>query len=193
MKTNLTPTAERKLISLGHKRYCRTLILTITWIILVLAAFAGSMILSHRSFADPQNYLILLLCILPFFPFGAHKVLFSKTFYATVSYNVHAEQFESLKWAGTRNRPERVAVLEITFQKDDGKEIMIAYKKSSYPMKGFHYSEGDRVFFVRGLKFPFKFPTAEAEKYTCPRCGTTMESDTMICRGCRGDFSDLIH
>ena len=193
MNLQLTPAAEQKLRSLGNKHYYRTLILTGIWLILVIAAFAVYMISSKRSFAEPQNYLVLILCILPFFPLGAHKVLFSKTFYATVSYGVHGTQFESLKWASPRNRPTKADVLELTFKRDDGKEIMISYKKSAYPGKGFHYAEGDRVLFVRGLKYPYKLPAAQAEKFTCPRCGTTVEADHPICRGCRLDLSELMN
>lgn len=192
MNTHFTPTAEAKLTALGNKRYYRTLALTVAWLIFVTAAFVVSMSLGKHSWAEPRGYLVLILWILPFFPFGAHKVLLSKTFYATVSYGVNANQFESLKWAGHANhRPERVAVLEITFKRDDGKEITIAYKKSTYPGKGFHYAEGDRVLFVRGLRFPCKLPCAEAEKFTCPLCGTTMEAEAMVCRSCRTDLSDL--
>ena len=132
MNLQLTPAAEQKLRSLGNKRYYLTLILTLTWLILVIAAFAVYMISSKRSFAEPQNHLVLILCILPFFPLGAHKVLFSKTFYATVSYGVHGTQFESLKWASPRNRPTKAAVLELTFKRADGKEIMRIYKGGAY-------------------------------------------------------------
>ncbi len=191
MNPHLNPNTEEKLITLGNKRYYRTLVLTIGWIVLVLTAFAAYMIALKRSFAEPQNYLILILCILPFFPLGAHKVLLSKTFYATVSYNVNATQFEGLEWAGTRNRPTKVDVLEITFKRDDGKEIMIAFKKDPFPTKGLHYGEGDRVLFVRGLKYPYKFPAAEGEKLTCPVCGTTVEAEQPVCRGCRLDFKGL--
>ena len=192
MNHRLNSTAEQKLIALGNKRYYRTLVLTIAWLILVMAAFVVSMTLGKRSLDEPRNYLVLILWVLPFFPFSAHKVLFSKTFYATVSYGVNANQFESLKWAGHNNhRPERVAVLEITFKRDDGKEITIAYKKSTYPGKGFHYAEGDRVLFVRGLKYPYKLPVAEHEKFTCPVCGTTVESKQLVCRGCHLDLSEF--
>ena len=192
MNTHLTPTAEAKLIALGNKRYYRTLALTVAWLIFVTAAFVVSVTLGKRSLAEPRSYLVLILWVLPFFPFAAQKVLFSKTFYATVSYGVNANQFESLKWAGHANhRPERVAVLEITFKRDDGKEITITYKKSTYPGKGFHYAEGDRVLFVRGLKYPYKLPTAENEKFTCPVCGTTVKAEEPVCKGCRLNLSEF--
>ena len=182
--------SEQKLRSLGNKRYYRTLVLTIGWIVLVLTAFVAYMIALKRSFAEPQNYLILILCILPFFPFGAHKVLLSKTFYATVSYEVNATQFEGLEWAGTRNRPTKVDVLEITFRRDDGKEIAVAYKKHPYPGKGLHYADGDRVLFIRGLKYPYKLTAAPDEKRTCPLCGATVEAESLVCRGCRLDLTE---
>lgn len=191
MNHRLNSTAEQKLRSLGNKRYYRILVLTIGWIVLVLTAFVAYMIALKRSFAEPQNYLILILCILPFFPFGAHKILLSKTFYATVSYNVNATQFEGLEWAGTRNRPMKVDVLEITFKRDDGKEIMIAFKKDRFPMKGLLYSEGDRVVFVRGLKYPLKFPLTDEIKFTCPICGTII-SDGLVCKTCHYDYKNLL-
>ena len=189
MNHRLNSTAEQKLRSLGNKRYYRTLVLTIGWIVLVLTAFVAYMIALQRSFAEPQNYLILLLGILPFFPFGAHKVLLSKTFYATVAYNVNATQFEGLEWAGTRNRPTKVDVLEITCQKDDGKQITVIFKKDRFPGKGLHYAEGDRILFIRGLKYPHKL-SAAGEKRTCPVCGTTVEADSPVCRKCRLDLTE---
>ncbi len=191
MNTHLTPTAEAKLTALGNKRYYRTLALTVAWLIFVTAAFVVCVTLGKSSLAEPHSYLILVLWVLPFFPFGAHKILLSKTFYATVSYGVNANQFESLKYQSGWNVPQKVSVLEITFKRDDGKEITITYKKSTYPGKGFHYAEGDRVLFVRGLRFPCKLPCAEAEKFTCPLCGTTIEAETMVCRSCRTDLSGL--
>ena len=182
--------SEQKLRSLGNKRYYRTLVLTIGWIVLVLTAFVAYMIALKRSFAQPQNYLILLLAILPFFPFGAHKVLRSKTFYATVVYTVNASQFEGLEWAGTRNRPTKVDVLEITFRRDDGKEIAVVYKKHPYPGKGLHYADGDRVLFIRGLKYPYKLTAAPGEKRTCPLCGATLEAEESACKGCGADLSE---
>ena len=189
MNTYFHPIVESKLISLGNRRYYRFLVPTLAWIVLVVAAFAVYMIAFQRSLAKPQGYAILISALIPFFPFGAHKVLLSKTFYATVSYNVNATQFEGLEWAGTRNRPTKVDVLEITCKRDDGKEIRVTFKKERFPGKGLHYSEGDRVLFVRGLKFPYKFPTAPGEKFTCPVCGTTVETEQPICRRCGADFN----
>lgn len=190
MDAKPTTACEKKLTSLGSKRYYHALILTAAWLTLVVAAFAVFVIARSRSFAQPQNYLILLLAILPFFPFGAHKVLRSKTFYATVVYTVNASQFEGLEWAGTRNRPTKVDVLEITFCRDDGKEIAVAYKKHPYPGKGLHYADGDRVLFIRGLKYPYKLTAAPGEKRTCPLCGATLEAEESACKGCGADLSE---
>ncbi len=191
MSSRLDKSAEEKLIALGNKRYYRVLALTIAWIIFVPTALVITLITTNRSVADPRYYIPLILLVLPFFPFSAHKVLFSKTFYATVSYNVHETQFESLKWTNPRNRPERVDVVEITFKMDDGGEITITYKKDKFPLKGLHYNDGDRVFFVRGLKYPVEFPLTAGAKYTCPVCGTTVEAERPICKGCRLDLSEF--
>ena len=80
MKNKLDPKIEARFIALGNKRYYRTLILTAVWILLVIASFLVFVISTERSFADLGNYLILLLCIVPFFPFSAHKILLSKSF-----------------------------------------------------------------------------------------------------------------
>ena len=130
-------------------------------------------------------------CILPFFPFNAHKIIFSKTFYATVSYNVHSTLFDSLKRASGMQRPESVSALEVVCKKDDGKEFTILYKKSNYLMEGLHYQEGDQVFFVRGLKYPMKFPLQDDQEYTCPVCGKTINGENLICARCHLDLSKL--
>ncbi len=67
MNTRLNLNTEQKLIVLGNKRYYRALVLTIAWLILVLAAFVVFMIVSDSSFSDSRNYIILILSILPFF------------------------------------------------------------------------------------------------------------------------------
>ena len=191
MSSRLDKSTEEKLIALGNKRYYRTLALTIAWIVFVPTALVITLITTNRSVADPRYYIPLILLVLPFFPFSAHKVLLSKTFYATVSYNVHETQFESLKWTNPRNRPERVDVLEITFKKDDGGEITIAYKKDRFPLKGFHFEDGDRMFFARGLKYPLEFPIMRKDKITCPICGTTIEAERPVCRGCNLDLTEI--
>ena len=185
----MNPAIERKLITLGNKRFTRTLILTVTWLALVVAAFAVCVIALKRSLADPQSYLILLLGVPPFFPFGVHKVLLSKTFRATVVYNVHSTQFEGLEWAETHNRPTKVDILEIICRRDDGKEIAVTFKKDRFPNKGLHYAEGDRLLFVRGLKYPYRLSATDGAVFTCPLCGTTVEAHLLVCRKCRLDLN----
>ena len=192
MSSRLDRRAENALISLGRKRYLRVLILTLGWTFFLPVALVITLIATNRSVADPRYYIPLILWVLPFFPFSAHKVLFSKTFYATVSYNVHETQFESLKWSNPRNRPERVDVVEITFRKDKGGEITVAYKKDRFPLKGLHFEDGDRVFFVRGLKYPVEFPLTGKDKVTCPVCGTTIETENLVCRGCRLNLTEIL-
>lgn len=183
---------EIKLVSLGNKRYYKILTLTVAWITLVLGSFVYFMLIRRRNFLDLRNYIILVLCILPFFPFNAHKILFSKSFYATVSYTVHSTQFESLKRASGIQRPERVAVLEVVYKKDNDEEFTIAYKKNNYLMEGLHYQEGDRVFFARGLKYPVKFPIQNNQEYTCPVCGKTINDGNMICTRCHLNLLKLL-
>jgi hypothetical protein len=192
MNKFLDKNTERKLIALGHKRFYRVLALTVAWISFVIAVFILFVINEERSFADLHNYIILLLCILPFFPFSAHKTLFSKTFYATVSYTVNETQFDTLRQAYVSNRPEVVNVLEVTYEKDNGKKFALTYKKDKYLVEGLHYDEGDRVFFVRGLKYPLKFPITEGKEFTCPVCGHTVSAEDTVCKSCRLDFTDIL-
>ena len=53
------------------------------------------------------------------------------------------------------------------------------------------FEDGDRVFFARGLKYPMEFPIAGKDKITCPVCGTTIEVEPPVCRGCRLDLTEL--
>lgn len=191
MNKFLDKNTERKLIALGNKRFYRVLALTIAWIVLVIAGFIMFVINEGRSFADLHNYIILLLCILPFFPFSAHKTLFSKTFYATVAYTVNETQFDTLRQAYVSNRPEVINVLEVTYEKDNGKKFALAYKKDKYLVEGLHYDEGDRVFFARGLKYPMEFPLPEGKEFKCPICGRTVTADSKVCGRCKTDFLDL--
>lgn len=191
MNKFLDKNTERKLIALGNKRFYRVLALTIAWIVLVIAGFIMFVINEGRSFADFHNYIILLLCILPFFPFSAHKTLFSKTFYATVAYTVNETQFDTLRQAYVSNRPEVINVLEVTYEKDNGKKFALAYKKDKYLVEGLHYDEGDRVFFARGLKYPMEFPLPEGKEFKCPICGRTVTADSKVCGRCKTDFLDL--
>ena len=180
MNEYLNKKVENKLISLGNKRYRKTLILTLAWIYLVLIFFVLFIIRSERSFAEIRNYIILLLCVVPFFPFSAHKVLFSRTFYATVSYKINSLQ---LKMSGT-SKADKIPVLEVTYKKDNGNKFTVAYKKDIYLMDGLHYVAGDRVFFVRGLKYPFRFPVESERDHTCPACGRTIEAGQTTCKRC---------
>ena len=180
MNELLNKKIENRLIVLGNKKYRKTLLLTLAWVYLVLVFFVVFIIRSERSFAEIRNYIVLLLWIVPFFPFSAHKVLFSKTFYATVAYKVNSLQ---MKTSGT-SKVEKVPVLEVTFKKDNGEKITATYKKDIYLMDGLHYVADDRVYFVRGLKYPFRFPIDTTRDHTCPVCGRTIEAGESTCKRC---------
>ena len=134
MKNKLDPKIEARFIALGNKRYYRTLVLTAVWILLVIAAFLVFVISTERSFADLGNYLILLLCIIPFFPFSAHKILLSKSFYASVSLATDDALYDELRKAYMSNRFDVENVRSVTFQKDSGEKFTVSYKIKSYIM-----------------------------------------------------------
>lgn len=192
MKNKLDPKIEARFIALGNKRYYRTLVLTAVWILLVIAAFLVFVISTERSFADLGNYLILLLCIIPFFPFSAHKILLSKSFYASVSLATDDALYDELRKAYMSNRFDVENVRSVTFEKDSGEKFTVSYKIKSYIMDGLHYEEGDRVFFVRGLKYPLKFPITEGKEFKCPVCGHTVSAEDTVCKSCRLNFADIL-
>ena len=191
MNEYLDKKIEQKLIDIGNKRYFRAILLTIGWSILVVIFWLLFMILGCHSFLFIANYVPLVLCALP--GFFTWKTLSSKTFYATVNYTVNSTQFQQLKEAYVSDRPETVDVLEVRFKKDDGKEFTTQYKRKNYVMDGIHYDSGDRVLFVRGLKYPIVLPITGVIERTCPVCGRTLEAQKMTCKRCNFDFSDLIN
>ena len=192
MKNKLDPKIEARFIALGNKRYYRTLVLTVVWILLVIAAFLVFVISTESSFADLGNYLILILCIIPFFPFSAHKVLLSKSFYASVSHATDNALFDELRKAYVSNRFDVENTRSVTFEKDSGEKFTVSYKIKSYIMDGLHYGEGDRVFFVRGLKYPLKFPITVGKEFTCPVCGHSLSAEDTVCKSCKLDFADIL-
>ena len=191
MNEYLNKKIEQKLIDIGNKRYYQVMLLTIAWSILVVIFWLLFMILGSHSFLFVANYVPLVLCALPCF--FTWKTLSSKTFYATVNYTVNSTQFQQLKEAYVRDRPDTVDVLEVRFKKDDGKEFTTQYKRKNYVMDGIHYDSGDRVLFVRGLKYPIVLPITDTIERTCPVCGRTLEAQQMTCKRCNFDFSDLIN
>lgn len=191
MNKYLNRDSEERLISIGNKRYYLTMILTVVWIILTLGSWGAFMMYGDRSFTLISNYIPLILCVFPFFPFSAHKILFSKTFYATVHYTVNDTQFQQLKNAYVKDRPDTVDVLQVKFKNDDGKVFTISYPKKNDIIEGIHYRKGDRVFFVRGLKYPLEVPITDKTERTCPRCGRTVEVNSMVCKRCKFDYSDI--
>ena len=191
MNEYLDEKIEQKLIDIGNKRYYRAMIFTIAWILIVIVSWVLFMLFGSKSFSLTKNYAPLILCVIPFF--FTLKILLSKTFYATVNYTVDSTQFQQLKEAYVRYRPETVEVLEVKFKKDDGKEFTIHYKKKNYVMDGIHYDSGDRVLFVRGLKYPLELPLTDEKERTCPVCGRTIESKNTVCKRCDFDFFNLIN
>ena len=192
MVERLDPSAERRLIAMGNKKYYRVLILTTLWSVAVVACWLAVMLGGQYSFARIPAYLPLLLCVLPFFPLGAHKILFAKTFYATVDHRVDYTQFQQLKEAYVHDRPETVEALSVKFKGDDGKQFSISFPKKHNVAEGIHYASGDRVLFVRGLSYPVKLISSADTERTCPVCGRTVEAGDTSCRRCGFDDSILL-
>ena len=192
MNEYLDKNTEDRLVAIANKRYYRVLLLSICWIVVLLFCWFAFMIFGERSFSLIANYIPLIFLVIPFFPFSAHKVIFSKTFYATVDHKVSYTQFQQLKEAYVSGRPDTVEALSIKFRSDDGKEFSLIYKKKNYVMDGIHYGEGDRVLFVRGLKYPFKLPITDAVERTCPVCGRTVGISQRVCAKCKFDYSKVL-
>ena len=195
MKEYLNKNSERKLQELGNKRFYKVLVLTVAWITFVVVSFVMFVISDGRSFAEMRNYILLAPCILPFFPFSAHKTLFSKTFYATVAYTVNATQYGQIKRAYVSQKygVESVSVLEVTYTRDDGQKFTVVYKKDKYLINDLHFDEGDRVFFARGLKYPMEFPLPEGKAFKCPVCGRSVQADSQVCSRCKTNYHKLIY
>ena len=179
---------ERKLIEKGNKRFYTAWMLSVIWEIIILAWWFTWSINSQRPLDDIRTYIPLIMCVVPFYPFSAHKIFFSKSFYATVAYTVNESQNSSLMHAPIKDRLEVVDVLVVTFKSDSGKKFTVTYKKDKYLVNGLHYDEGDRVFFTRGLKYPMEFPMPKGKDFKCPVCGRTVEAGNKVCSKCGFDF-----
>lgn len=188
MNEYLNKNVELRVIKLGNRRYYRTLVLTVGWIVLVVVAWLCIMMGGQYSFTRVPSYLPLILCVLPFFPFSASSVLFSKTFYAAVEDRSDYTQFQKLKEARVSGRPETVEALSVTFLRDDGRKFSLSFPKKADVMDGIHYEKGDRVIFVRGLKYPLELPLTDERERTCPRCGRTIGVGESRCGRCGFDL-----
>lgn len=189
MNEHLDRSTEARLIAIGNKRYYKAVTFTIVWSVIIGTFWLAFMLLGNRSFTLIANYLPLLLCFFPFF--FTYKTLFSKTFYATVDHKTDYTQFQQLKEAYVHNRFDTVEALSVKFKKDNGKDLTIVYKKKNYVLEGIHYNDSDRVLFVRGLKYPIKFPITDTEERTCPICGRTIHIGYAECPRCKFDYSEL--
>ena len=191
MNEHLDSSIEAKLLAIGNKRYHKAMILTWAWIAVVIVGWLFWMIWKSRAFSLVPNYLPLILCALPFFPFRAHKILFAKTFYATIDHTVNDTQFQQLKEAYFKNRPDTKDVFILKLKKDNGALTTLTYEKKNDIMDGLHYTEGMRVLLVRGLNYPIPLPITDTTKRTCPRCGRTVDVGETTCSRCQFDYSQL--
>lgn len=180
---------EKRLIALGNKKFIKTLLLTIGWTAAVLYLWYLYVISFERSFTHPTCFAFPLLLILPYFPFQAHKILFGKTFYGRV---MSAKYRMRRKWitltvAEMRNAEYQTA--DVRFVGRDGEIVQINYKQKSILAKNIYYKPDDYIFFVRGLRYPVRYPIPDDQEQICPSCGSFMKAGKRRCGWCKADFS----
>lgn len=191
MKEFFDKDTEAKLLKLGRKKYAKTLILTILWILLVLAAWIFYMVKMNRAWNTPSAFAYPLLCLLPFFPFRVHKTLFSKTFYGTVESARFSVVHKAVSGPITYSQAKELEIVtaDVVFRGDKGEKRSAAYREASVLAHDLYYKKDDRVLVIRGLKYPVKYPIPEAEEYLCPVCGNFIKPGKRTCRWCKADFS----
>ncbi len=192
MNERLSPKTERRLIALGNRKYCTALILTVGWIVLMLALWVLSDLYWGRPFLSAYNLAFPALCILPFFPFKVQRILRMKTFYGEVVSAKFSTVYKSpiglpSVWS---TKELDLPAGTFVFRGKNGMEYAATYTKDSVLAHELYYKQGDRVFVIRGLKYPVKIPIPEAQEYLCPACGNFIKPGKRRCAWCRSDFSE---
>ncbi|MBE6560728.1 MAG: hypothetical protein E7662_06355 [Ruminococcaceae bacterium] len=187
MKTFFEPTLEAQLKSLGERRRLRTAIITALWSAAVIGVWIGFLLYSKRSVIDFTTVFVLILLALPFLLFGAHKTLFGKSYYATVTDARYAQRMKNMGTGGTRKefREAEIEVAVITLKTDTGETVRMEFPEDSVRDKEIYYKSGDRVMKINGLKFPVKCPLDCVERILCPRCGHFMKTGLRSCGWCK--------
>ena len=148
-------------------------------------------ILSKKPLNSPSNFIYPLLCILPFYPFKAHKTLFTKTFYGKVETAKFQNKYKTTTGPVTWNQAKELEILaaEVVFKGDKGEKYTVTYKESSVLANDIYYKPRGRVLVIKGLKYPVKYPIPEAEEYICPVCGNYIKPGKRVCGWCKADFT----
>jgi len=182
---------EQKLILLGKKKYAKTLILTALWIIGVLTAGITWTIMAEEPINSPSNFIYPLLCILPFYPFKAHKILFTKTFYGKVESAKYSSQYKTVTGRMTIHQMKELEVdtANVSFKGDHGESYAVTYKEASVLANDIYYKQRDRVLVIKGLKYPVKYPLPDDSEYICPVCGNYIKPGKRVCGWCKADFT----
>ncbi|MBQ7923341.1 MAG: hypothetical protein IJ325_12345 [Clostridia bacterium] len=189
MYPRLDKNTERKLIALGKRQYYKVLLLTSLWIVGVIAAWYAYAVTRERPLTHPTSFIFPLLIILPFFPFHAHRVLLSKTFYGRVmsaKYRMKRKLI-LLSYAEMRN-PEYLTA-DVVFVGRNGEKVETNYKLASILADRIYYKPDDYILSIRGLKYPIKCPIPENREHICPLCGSFIKVGKRRCSWCRADFS----
>jgi hypothetical protein len=111
-----------------------------------------------------------------------------------VAYTVNVTQNDSLRnaYVSQKNALEVVNVLEVTYTRDSGEKFAVVYKMDDSLVNDLHFDEGDRVYFVRGLKYPIEFPLPEGKDFKCPVCGRSVHAESQTCDRCKTNYCKLI-
>jgi len=192
MEGKLDFRTEEKLRALSGRTVLRAALLTGLWDLFILGLWIGYALSQGRSLFEPTSALVALLMLLPFWPFHAHKVLFGKTYYATVKAakvrDVYKTSMVGFGGRGFRSggRINMTQVCTLTLSTDDGDmEWLEVYGKNA--VYGY-YRAGDRVLKVKGLPYPVKCPISREAEFLCPRCGNYVSAGARRCSWCRAEI-----
>lgn len=182
---------EQKLILLGRKKYTKVLTLTILWIVGVLTAGIVWTLAAAKPLNSPSNFIYPLLCLLPFYPFRVHKILFTRTFYGKVETAKFQNKFKTTTGPVTWNQAKELEILaaEVVFKGDKGEKYAVVYKENSVLSNEIYYKPRERVLVIKGLKYPVKYPIPDDAEYICPVCGNFIKPGKRLCGWCKADFS----
>ncbi len=189
-KSTLHPREERKLRALGRRKLIKAWILTILWYAAVMGGWAYITVRFNRSITHPGSFIFLFLLALPIYPLKIYRVLFAKSFYATVGEVKFSEAVKLVVGRVTIRQARNLEyeIVSVTFHGDNGEKQTITYKEANVRADNCYYKFGDRVLVLPGLKYPVKVPIPEKERMLCPVCGVFMKKGERRCSWCKANF-----